>query len=65
MPRRLVAMHGAHFRVTSVEAPLPFDRSRIHVIAPKVAMMDAGIAWLFGMLKTAWQSATTCRARKR
>lgn len=58
MPRSFVAMHAARFGVTSVEAPLPFDRFRISAIAPRVAMMDAGIAWLFGLLGGAWQEAT-------
>jgi DNA-binding transcriptional LysR family regulator len=61
MPRTLVAMHGARFGVTSVEAPLPFDRFPIRLIALKVAMMDAGIAWLVGRLATASQAASGSR----
>ena len=62
MPRSFVATHGVRFGVTSVEAPLPFDRFPIRLIAPKVAMMDAGIAWLFGMVAAAWRAATAPRA---
>ncbi len=40
-----------------VEAPLPFDRFPIRLISPKVAMMDAGIAWLFESIATAWRVA--------
>jgi DNA-binding transcriptional LysR family regulator len=58
MPRSFVAMHGARFGVTSVEAPLPFDVFSIRLIAPGAAMMDAGIAWLFGRIEAAWRAAT-------
>jgi len=47
LPRRFVSMHAAQFGVVSTEAPLPLPRFRIRAIAPKVAMMDAGLAWLF------------------
>jgi DNA-binding transcriptional LysR family regulator len=59
MPRTFVAMHRGRFGVTSVEAPLPFDRFPIRLVAPKVAMMDAGIAWLFESIAAAWRAATT------
>ena len=58
MPKTFVATHGPRFRVTSVAAPVPFDRFRIRVIAPRVAMMDAGIAWLCDRLGAAWRAAT-------
>ena len=50
LPRKLVAMHGGRFGVVSVEAPLPLDRFRVRAIAPQVAMMDLGLAWLFNAL---------------
>jgi DNA-binding transcriptional LysR family regulator len=65
MPTSFVAMNAARFGVTSVPAPLPFDRFLVRVIAPKVAMMDAGIAWLFDRLATAWEVATTPRPSRR
>jgi len=58
MPKTFVATHGPRFGVTSVEAPVPFDRFRIRVVAPEVAMMDAGIAWLCDRLGAAWQAAS-------
>jgi DNA-binding transcriptional LysR family regulator len=61
MPRSFVAMHAARFGLTSVAAPLPFERFRIGAIVPKVALMDAGIAWLFDRLAAAWQEATAAR----
>jgi DNA-binding transcriptional LysR family regulator len=51
--RRLVATHGARFGVVAVEPPVPLMRSRIRAIVPKVAMMDAGIAWLLDQLEDA------------
>jgi hypothetical protein len=43
-------MHPARFGVTSSEAPLPLSLFRIRAIAPRVAMMDAGLVWLFDPL---------------
>ena len=50
LPRKFVATHGGRFGVVSMEAPLPLDPSRVRAIAPKVALMDAGLAWLFGLI---------------
>jgi DNA-binding transcriptional LysR family regulator len=50
LPRAFVAVHGERFGVVGLEAPLPLDRFRVRAIAPKVAMMDAGLAWLFDLL---------------
>jgi DNA-binding transcriptional LysR family regulator len=63
LPRRLVAMHAARFGVTGVEAPLPLRRFQIRAIAPKVAMMDAGLAWLFDLLGGAAQAAITAHGQ--
>ena len=43
-------MHASRFDVASVEAPLPLHRFRIRAIAPKPALMDTGVAWLFDLL---------------
>ncbi|MFT4100486.1 MAG: LysR family transcriptional regulator [Burkholderiaceae bacterium] len=50
LPRRFVAMHAARFGVVAVEPPLPLPGFRLNAVAPKVAMMDAGLAWLFDLL---------------
>jgi DNA-binding transcriptional LysR family regulator len=55
LPRQLVAMHAARFGVVSTQAPLPLPLFRIRAIAPKVAMMDAGLAWLFDAMRDAIQ----------
>ena len=43
-------MHAARFGVVAVDPPLPLTRFRLTAVAPKVAMMDAGLAWLFDLL---------------
>jgi DNA-binding transcriptional LysR family regulator len=50
LPRSFVKLHGKRFGVASVEAPLPMDDFRIRAIVPKVALMDAGLAWLFNRI---------------
>ena len=50
LPRRFVEIHGARFNVVAVKAPLPLPRFSINIVVPKVAMMDAGLAWLVQLL---------------
>ena len=50
LPRRFVEMHAARFGVVGVEAPIPLGRFTLNIVTPQVAMRDAGIAWLVGML---------------
>lgn len=50
LPRRFAAMYAPRFGVVTVEAPLPLRRFRLTAIAPKAAMMDAGLAWFFNVL---------------
>jgi DNA-binding transcriptional LysR family regulator len=47
VPNRFVSANAGRFGVASRPAPLPLPCSRIRVVAPKVAMMDAGLVWLF------------------
>jgi DNA-binding transcriptional LysR family regulator len=49
LPRRFAAVHAPRFDLVTVEAPLPLGRFRLTAVAPKVAMMDAGLAWFFSM----------------
>ena len=55
LPRRLVTMHAGRFGVVARESPISLPRFSINAIAPKVAMMDAGLAWLFDALIQAQQ----------
>lgn len=68
LPRRFVAMHGARFGIVAVEPPLRLPRFRLTAIVPTVAMMDAGMAWLFDLLGSvglAETPAKRCAPRKR
>jgi DNA-binding transcriptional LysR family regulator len=57
LPRRFVAMHAVRFAVVTVDAPLQLPLFRLNAVAPKVAMMDTSLAWLFGVLGKAQQAA--------
>jgi DNA-binding transcriptional LysR family regulator len=59
LPRRFVELHAARFTVVGVDAPLPLGHFRLNSIAPKVAMMDAGLAWLFDVLQAATHAPRT------
>jgi DNA-binding transcriptional LysR family regulator len=65
LPRQLVAMHAARFGVVSTQAPLPLPLFQIRAIAPKVAMMDAGLAWLFEAMRDAVHINRPVRRRRR
>lgn len=49
LPRRFAAMHAVRFDVASFAAPLPLSGFRLNAVAPRAAMMDAGLTWLFDL----------------
>jgi DNA-binding transcriptional LysR family regulator len=51
LPRRLVAMHGARFGVAAIEPPLSLPRFRLNAVVPRVALLDAGVAWLLDRIE--------------
>jgi len=53
LPRRLVAMNAGRFGIVAVDAPLSLPTFRVNAVAPKVAMMDEGLRWLFDVLARA------------
>lgn len=53
IPRRFAAIYAPRFGLVTVDAPLPLPRFRLSAVAPRAAMMDAGLSWLFGMLLSA------------
>ena len=58
LPSRFVARHAARYGVVSKPMPLEQRISQIRAVAPKVALMDAGLAWLFELIaRTAGPSA--------
>ncbi|MET0675606.1 MAG: LysR substrate-binding domain-containing protein [Bradyrhizobium sp.] len=50
LPRWFVQIHGGRFDIVAAKAPLPLPRFSINIVVPKVAMMDAGLAWLVDVL---------------
>lgn len=47
LPAKFVATYGKALNVTSVPLPVKMPPFRIWCIAPKAALTDAGLAWLF------------------
>ena len=66
LPRRLALRHARRFGVIGIEPPLALPHFRISAIAPRVALMDAGVAWLFDALRdVATEGARTGPRRRR
>jgi DNA-binding transcriptional LysR family regulator len=63
LPRRLVALNAGRFGLVAVDAPLSLPTFRVSAVAPKVAMMDEGLTWLFGLLARAETVAAPNRRR--
>ena len=59
LPKRFVVMHAARFGVRFLDAPIPLPDFRLNAVAPKVAMLDTGLAWLFGILGKPAESGQT------
>ena len=64
LPKQLMAMHAARFGVVSAKAPVPLRSDRIRAIVSKPAMMDAGVAWLFGVLQDTQQVGHVGRRKR-
>ena len=64
LPRRLVALHGARFGVVGREPPLSLPLFRLNAVTPKVAMMDAGLAWVFEQLCDAGKGKQPSNAKR-
>jgi len=64
MPRRFVAMHAARFAVVSREVPLRLRSFSIKAAVPKVALMDAGLAWLFDVVGEAVEGERGARDKR-
>lgn len=58
LPQRFVEMHAKHFGVAAAPMPLAFGRRAILAVAPKVALMDAGLVWLVDALERATGAAS-------
>jgi DNA-binding transcriptional LysR family regulator len=65
LPRTFVGQHGARFGIVGMEAPLRLDAFRVRAVAPSVALMDAGLAWLFDVLCGSHRAVQSGGGRKR
>lgn len=53
LPRKFVAAHGARFDIATAAPPVTLPAFRLTMVTPKVALNDAGIAWLADVLSSA------------
>jgi hypothetical protein len=44
-------MHAARFRLVSLDAPMALGSFRLNAVSPSGAMKDAGLTWLFDVLR--------------
>jgi DNA-binding transcriptional LysR family regulator len=54
IPRHFVALHAQRFDLAVTEPPIHLGGDPLQAVASKAAMMDEGIAWLFGVLRDKW-----------
>jgi DNA-binding transcriptional LysR family regulator len=52
LSKAFLARHGARFGVVGTQSPVPMRPFQARAVMPKAALMDAGLEWLFGLLKT-------------
>lgn len=52
LPRRLAEIHARDFGLITAKLPVPRKPDRIQAVATSAALMDAGVAWLYGLLQT-------------
>jgi DNA-binding transcriptional LysR family regulator len=51
--------HGKRFGVVGTPPPLPLRRFQARAVMPKAALMDAGLAWLYDLVKTSLGGASS------
>lgn len=51
LPRRFVALYGPRFGVVGHDSPLALPGFTLSLVMPKVALKDAGLAWLAGIIE--------------
>lgn len=52
LSKAFLARHGARFGVVGTQSPVPMRRFQARAVVPRVALTDAGLEWLFNLLKT-------------
>jgi DNA-binding transcriptional LysR family regulator len=64
LPRHLVAHRAKQFGLVTVDLAVLRRRDPVCAVATKAAMVDAGIAWLFDLVKdVAWDGKRSTRSR--
>jgi len=64
LPRHMVTHCAAQFGLVTVDLPVLRRRDPVCAVATKASMMDAGIAWLFALLKEIpWDGKGSPRSR--
>jgi hypothetical protein len=66
VPRHLVTERAEQFGLVTVDLPVLRRRDPAQAVATKAAIMHAGIAWLFALLKDVpWDTAAASSRRRR
>ena len=66
LPRHMVTHCAAQFGLVTVDLPVLRRRDPVCAVATKAAIMDAGIAWLFALLKEVpWDGKASAPSRKK
>jgi DNA-binding transcriptional LysR family regulator len=63
LPKRFVEMHAERFAVATAKLPFDLAISSIHAVAPKAALMDAGLVWLLEVLGRAGGNELSVRTK--
>jgi DNA-binding transcriptional LysR family regulator len=50
LPRGFASQHAPRFGLKVIDPPFEFGRFSLRAVLPQVALMDAGLAWLFALL---------------
>jgi DNA-binding transcriptional LysR family regulator len=63
LPKRFVEMHAERFAVATAKLPFDLAISSIQAVAPKAALMDAGLVWLLEVLGRAGGNELSMRTK--
>lgn len=64
LPRRFVALYAERFGAVALTNPLVPTAFELNAIVPRVALMDAGLTWLYHLLEKAAQADQQPRNRR-
>ncbi len=64
LPKKFLKMYGERYPVVSGAVPLPIKNVPIRAIAPRVATMDAGLAWLVDTIEKTARMKTSGQKKR-